>query len=449
MFSFTQHSGRLNQLPIQTLSAATRRPGAITLAFLVLAFSITAMPAQAAKNKKPSVKVTKVAPVIEGATVSLSGSATDKDGQITSYLWTQTKGAPTVSINNASAATAGFTAPILPRSGKKTTPANLTFKLTATDNGTPALSANKTVVVKINPIIKAPTANAGADKTVGLSTSVTLDGSVSNDTQDGGNIVKWQWRQLTNGVPKAAKVKLTNAKSATANFTSPATAPSSPLQFELKVTDNDGKVSIDTVSVTVSSVQVQPLAATFDVSKSILTAGEEITASTTPSGGVAPYSVTFDWGDSSTPSTGSNSATHTYTAAGTYTLTTTVKDNANPQDTKTNTISITVNEAVQPLSGALSLVASQVEFNNPVQAVINNIAGGTKPYRVKISWGDGKPDSTTTLSNSVNGLNDEHFYELVGHYTITVTITDANNLTKEYTISATVTEVQAPLVDCN
>ena len=448
MFSFSQHSGRFNPSPTQALPAVTRRPGAFILSLLVLACSISTMPAQAA-NKKPKLTISKVAPVNEGSPVTLTGTATDSDGQVAIYQWTQTKGSPTVSLTNANAASASFTAPTLPRLTKKTKAASLTFKLKAVDNGNPPQEVSKTVVVKINPIIKTPAANAGSDKTVGLSKLVTLDGSASNDSQDGGQIVKWQWKQLTAGVPKAARVRLSNAKSATASFTSPAIAPTTPLQFELKVTDNDGKTHTDTVSITVSSVQPQPLAATFDVSKSTPTAGEEITASTTPSGGAAPYTVTFDWGDGSTPSTGSNSATHTYATAGTYTLTTTVKDSASPQDTKTNTASITVSEPVQPLSGALSLVAAQVEFNNPIQAVVNNIAGGTKPYTVKISWGDGKPDSTATLSGSINGVNDEHFYELVGNYTITVTITDANNLTKQYTTSATVTEVQAPLADCN
>ena len=448
MFSFSQHSGRLKQSPTQALPAVTQGPGALILSLLVLAFSVSAMPAEAA-NKKPKLTITKVAPVNEGSPVTLSGSATDSDGQVAIYQWTQTKGSPTVALTNANAATASFTAPTLPRLTKKTAAANLTFKLTAVDNGNPPQSASKTVVFKINPIIKAPTANAGADKTVGLSKPVTLDGSASNDNQDGGQIVKWQWRQLTTGAPKAARVKLSNAKTATASFTSPAAAPTAPLQFELKVTDNDGKTHTDTVSITASSVQAQPLASTFDISKSTPTVGEEITASATPSGGTAPYTVTFDWGDSSSPSTGSNSATHSYATAGTYTLTTTVKDSASPQDTKTNTTNITVSEAVQPLSGSLSLVASQVEFNNPIQAIITNIAGGTKPYQVKISWGDGKPDSTTTLSSNINGVNDEHFYELVGNYTITVTITDTNNLTKQYSTSATVTEVQAPLVDCN
>jgi len=65
--------------------------------------------------------------VASGSAVTLTGSATDQDGTIVSYAWTQIAG-PTVALTNANTATAGFTAP--------TVSANtvLTFRLVVTDN---------------------------------------------------------------------------------------------------------------------------------------------------------------------------------------------------------------------------------------------------------------------------------------------------------------------------
>jgi hypothetical protein len=60
-----------------------------------------------------------------GTTVTLSGSATDSDGTIASYSWSQTSG-PTVTLNGTGA-TRTFTAPA--------TATSLTFQLLVTDNG--------------------------------------------------------------------------------------------------------------------------------------------------------------------------------------------------------------------------------------------------------------------------------------------------------------------------
>ncbi len=448
MFSYNLLPGRPSRLPTPILPASEKRRCLVHTALIALVFSIGTLPAEAA-NKKPSVKISKVGAVNEGSQVDLSATATDKDGQIANYLWQQTKGTPLVTLNNANTATARFTAPTITRTAKKTKARKLTFKFTATDDGNPAASASKSVIVKVKPVIKNPLANAGTDQSVKTNTLVTLDGSASHDNEDQGQIVKWAWKQiLANGQGKAGKVNLNNAKQANPSFTSPATPQT--LQFKLTITDNDGKTSTDNVSVNVSDTLPTPLSTTLEVSNATPNVSQPITATASASGGTAPYTVTFDWGDNTTPTTGSETtATHSYSTAGSYTLTTTVKDSANPQASQSKSTSITVKEVVQPISATLSLVASQVEFNNPIQAAITNISGGSKPYQITINWGDGKTSGPTTLSTSVNGLNDEHFYELVGSYTIKVTIVDANNQSQDFTTTATVTEVQAPLTDCN
>lgn len=89
-----------------------------------------------------------------------------------------------------------------------------------------------------------PAANAGPDQTVPLSTAVRLDGSQSADSD--GRIKKYSWRQA-----QGQKVKLANANTAAASFTSP--AKPGLLAFKLVVTDNKGATAADAVAITVTS----------------------------------------------------------------------------------------------------------------------------------------------------------------------------------------------------
>ena len=77
-----------------------------------------------------------------GDTVVLAGAATDADGAITGYQWLQTGGV-SVTLTNANAASASFTAPDV----SSATP--LTFELTATDNN--ADTGADTVVITVYP----------------------------------------------------------------------------------------------------------------------------------------------------------------------------------------------------------------------------------------------------------------------------------------------------------
>jgi len=63
-----------------------------------------------AQNRAPVANAGADQTVEEGATVTLRGSATDPDGDTLTYAWTRTAG-PDVTLNNANAAMANFTAP--------------------------------------------------------------------------------------------------------------------------------------------------------------------------------------------------------------------------------------------------------------------------------------------------------------------------------------------------
>ncbi|MCA8838150.1 MAG: hypothetical protein K8963_09900, partial [Proteobacteria bacterium] len=97
----------------------------------------------------------------------------------------------------------------------------------------------------------APVAEAGADQQASPSSTVSLDGSASQDRD--GEIRSYSWRQ-TSGTP----VSFDSTDSAMATFEVPANASSGQtLVFELSVVDDDGTKAADTVTITVSA-GVQP-----------------------------------------------------------------------------------------------------------------------------------------------------------------------------------------------
>ena len=79
-----------------------------------------------------------------GSTVTLTGIGTDANGDLLSYLWTQTGGSPTVTLTNGATSQATFTAPGIP-AGKTST--SLKFTLTVTD--THGATGSDSLVVKV------------------------------------------------------------------------------------------------------------------------------------------------------------------------------------------------------------------------------------------------------------------------------------------------------------
>ncbi|MDH3976007.1 MAG: chitobiase/beta-hexosaminidase C-terminal domain-containing protein, partial [Deltaproteobacteria bacterium] len=179
--------------------------------------------------------------VDEGMPVSQTGTASDSNGTVDAYVWTQVAG-PAVTLTGADTPTMSFTVPFV------NTSTVLTFDLTVTDND--GATASDQFNVTVYNVIIPPTVDAGLDQAVdeGIPVSQTGTASDSNGTVD-----SYAWTQVA-----GPAVTMNGADTPTMSFTAPFVNTSTVLTFDLTVTDNDGATATDQFNVTVYNVIIPP-----------------------------------------------------------------------------------------------------------------------------------------------------------------------------------------------
>jgi len=134
------------------------------------------------------------------------------------------------------------------------------------------------------------------------------------------------------------------------------------------------------------------------------------------SGGVAPYTYTWSFGDS-TSSTNSTTVNHTFATAGSYTASLTVKDSSTLSSTASQTITI-VNP---PLTISFTYSPSIVTAGT-MMTFTGTASGGVRPYTYTFFFGDG-----SSASPGVSGVNIiTHSYSVAGTYSAYVQIKDSS-----------------------
>ena len=277
---------------------------------VILSFKLTVQDSAGLSDSADlEITVTNTAPTIdlsdtattanEGEVVSLDAGASS--GGISSYSWQQVDDqgntiSDGVTIDNADAEQAFFTAPYLISS--ESISEVLTFKLTIDDDDSATDPASATIAITINDVTAgnfAPTANAGADQTaVDEGTEVQLSGSASSDTD--GIVVSYSWVQNDSS---GINIDLTDANEANASFTAPYLIANTSFTFDLTVTDDDGATSssADSVIVTVLDVRTNNALPDIEMSSGFnLTVDEgadvSLKASVSDSDG---YVVSYSW----------------------------------------------------------------------------------------------------------------------------------------------------------
>lgn len=275
--------------------------------------------------------------------VTLTGVATDSDGEIASVEWTQVSGNE-VTLSSTNTEVTSFTAPEVSEE------ATLIFQFTAIDNENN--QSSDTVSVKVSNVNVFPTVNAGQDFEVDEGQVVTLT-AAANDSD--GEIIGVKWTQLS-----GTNVELADSSSMLTTFVAPTVEQNEELSFELSVTDNDGNISSDAISIQINNVNSLPIA----------DAGQDQsinTGTTVQLDGTSSYDddgdqLTYIWSLGSKPFTSFASLSNATTAtpsikvdkAGEYLISLVVNDGT--EDSEPSSITLTVVEGVNPISENIDLI---------------------------------------------------------------------------------------------
>ena len=182
----------------------------------------------------------------EQTPITLTGTASDTDGTITSFEWSLVSDSPSVTLTDANTDTVSFTTPVV----LINTVDVLVLQLLVTDNAGAIHTDYVTVIV--NPVLVDPVANAGTDQTVDELLQVTLNGS---GTDEGSVITDFSWSQVSPVSPIAI---LSDTAISNPVFTGPDIANDTTFTFALTVTDTEGGTHTDNVDINLVSLNSGP-----------------------------------------------------------------------------------------------------------------------------------------------------------------------------------------------
>jgi len=376
-----------------------------------------------AGNQKPTVTVgANQTLTLPTSTTSISGSATDIDGSIVSYLWSKQSG-PAATLTNAATTTVSLADLVA---------GVYIFRLTATDNGGETGFKDVTITVVDPSVNQPPVANAGGPKTLTLPTnSTTLNGSAS-DTD--GTITTYAWIKVSG--PAAT---LTNTSSAVLSLSG---LVQGVYVFRLTATDNDGDFDSDDATVTVNAAAVNQLpTANSGGNKTLQLPTNSTTLSgsgTDPDGTITTYLWTKQSGPAATL-TNANTPTLQLTGlvVGTYVFRLTVTDNNSA--TAFAEATVTVSAANQaPTANAGGNKTIQLPTNSTtLTGSGSDVDGSITTYAwIKVSGPAATLTNAASAVLSLSGL-------VQGTYIFRLTVTDNNSATGSNDMTLTVQAANA------
>jgi PKD repeat protein len=342
-----------------------------------------------------------------GAVVQFNGTGSSDNVGIVNYTWNFTDGAdvtlygigPTYQFDNAG---------------------EFVVTLTVADGGGSTATDTMTVTVIDT---EAPVANAGADQTVDMGATVTLNASLSSDNV---GIADYVWTFTYDGTEET----LTGMVQSYA-FELPGV-----YTVTLNVTDAAGNYATDTVVITVHDTELPTADAGTDIDA---IAGEEVTFDGTGSSdnvGIAEYSWAFI--DSTSQVLHTATPSYTFDTAGEYIVTLTVTDDDGNIDTDTVTVRVTAANAAPVADAGIDQTASA---GDPVTF---DGAGSTDDVEVtNYTWTFTYDGSVVTLY----GAAPTFVFDVAGTYTVTLTVTDADDLSDTDTVDITVQESSKTFIE--
>src|SRR5207248_1178826 len=145
--------------------------------------------------------------------------------------------------------------------------------------------------------------------------------------------------------------------------------------------------------------------------------GDSIGFSSTATGGIPPYTFSWNFGESTSNVRGGtglpNTMTHTYTKAGTYIVTANATDTNGKIGSALATVTVAAPLTLTVSGPSSGIIGTSISFSAAA-------SGGTSPY--SFSWNFG--DASSGSGNSV-----AHVYTASGSYGVTVTVKDSAGIT--------------------
>ena len=262
----------------------------------------------------------------------------------------------------------------------------------------PGHSSQRENILNIVPSTSQPSVTVTATPSTGNPPlSVALNGKITGGTSP----YNTTWN-FGDGTPAAYKVNVTHVFQASGTYSA-----------QLSVVDAKGQTAKASATVTVGSTQ--PLTATISVTPRAGVAPLVPQLSASATGGSAPYTFAWKFGDGSTGA-GANPL-HVFSGTGSFGVSVTVTDATGKNNTAVAAVS------VKAPTGHFALTVSSTPSSGtaPINVTLSETPkGGTAPYTVVWLFGDG-----TTAS----GASVTHQYTATGSYEVAAFVTDSASAT--------------------
>jgi len=194
----------------------------------------------------------------------------------------------------------------------------------------------------------------------------------------------------------------------------------------------------------------------FTGTEGVVSTTQTLATFTDPAGAEANdgthYTATINWGDGSTPSTGTISfaggiftvsGSHAYAEEGNFNVTVTINHESSTPQTAISTATIANPNVVA--TGGFSITGSEGSASaTQTVATFTDPAGaeGVGDYSASINWGDGTAATAGTITGTGTtfSVTGSHLYGEEGKYTLTVTINHENSTAQAVTSTATISD---------